>query len=253
MDIVRNISNFVFGMECLGCGSASERLDPWLCPACRAELERESKEPSFPGADAMCLFPMRPLTRRLVHALKYRSLPGMAAYLVGRSSAVGRGEVAERMGMFAKPFYFVPVPLHPSRFRERGYNQAERIAMALAARLGGRVCRWLSRSSFRVSQTKLSRGEREWNVAGAFVPRLPSRMPGSGTVFVVDDVYTTGATTMSCLAAFGKDFPLDVKVCTLLYDEPASAVMDFAADCRMEWDGGWVAYGKKNAPDGGAL
>ena len=159
MDIVRNISNFVFGMECLGCGSASERLDPWLCPACRAELEREAKEPSFPGADAMCLFPMRPLTRRLVHALKYRSLPGMAAYLVGRSSAVGRGEVAARMGMFAKPFYFVPVPLHPSRFRERGYNQAERIAMALAARLGGRVCRWLSRSSFKgVADEALARG-----------------------------------------------------------------------------------------------
>jgi predicted amidophosphoribosyltransferase len=157
------------------------------------------------------------------------------------------------MKELARPFYFVPVPLHPSRFRERGYNQAERIAMALAFRLGGRVCRWLSRSSFRVSQTKLSRGEREWNVAGAFMSRLPPRLPATGTVFVVDDVYTTGATTASCVAAFGRSFPLDVKVCTLLYDEPASAVMDFAADCRMEWDGNWVGLGKKNAPDGGAL
>ena len=248
MNIARNISNFVFGMECLGCGCASERLDPWLCPACREELGREAKEPSFPGPDVACLFPMRPLTRRLIHALKYRNLPGMARYLVGQSSAVGRGEVADSMKELARPFYFVPVPLHPSRFRERGYNQAERIAAALASRFGGRVCRWLARSNFRVSQTKLSREEREWNVAGAFIPRLPSRLPRTGTVFVVDDVYTTGATTMSCIAAFGKDFPLVLKVCTLLYDEPASAVMDYAADCEMEWDARWIGFGKEKSP-----
>ena len=160
----------------------------------------------------------------------------MASYLVRRSSAVRDGGVAQSLAMLAKPFFFVPVPLHSSRFRERGYNQAQRIAAALAACTGGRVCRWLARKNFRVSQTKLSREEREWNVAGAFETRLPRVLPGRGTVFVVDDVYTTGATTSSCISAFGRDFPLDTKVCTLLYDEPATATMDFVADCRMGWD-----------------
>jgi hypoxanthine-guanine phosphoribosyltransferase len=55
-------------------------------------------------------------------------------------------------------------------------------------------------------------------------------------VVVVDDVFTTGATTSACLAAFGRNFPIPLKVCTLLYDEPASAVADYAADNRVEWE-----------------
>lgn len=40
MDIVKSIENFVFGMDCLGCGRSSEILDPWLCPDCVRELKR---------------------------------------------------------------------------------------------------------------------------------------------------------------------------------------------------------------------
>lgn len=236
MNFWKNVEKFVFGVECLGCGCVSERLDPWLCPACEEELRRESLAPAFPGDDVFCLFPMRSLTRRLVHALKYRSIPGLASYLVRHSSAGKNGMVGQDLDALPKPLFFVPVPLHRARYRERGYNQAELLAGALATLSGGTVCRWLKRRSFVVSQTKLSREERAWNVAGAFVQSLPKKLPERGTVVVVDDVYTTGATTMSCLAAFGKDFALPLKVCTLLYDEPASVVSDYVADCRADWD-----------------
>lgn len=236
MDVVKRFSDFMFGMECLGCGSSSDALDPWLCSACRKSLQDEAKEVSFPNEDTICLFPMQSLTRSLIHALKYRNIPGVASYLVKRSSLVAGGIAAQTIGLYAKPFFFVPVPLHRARYRERGYNQAEKIASALATVTGGRVCRWLVRNTFHVSQTKLSREQREWNVAGAFSSRLPKVLPYSGTVFVVDDVFTTGATTSACTGAFGRDFPLDVKVCTLLYEKPATAAMDFVADTRMEWD-----------------
>ena len=95
MGVLRTVSNFVFGMECLGCGNSSEKLDPWLCPSCAAELARESCSPKFPNEDVFCLFPMRPLTRRLVHALKYRNIPGLASYLVRHSSAVRQGMVGD--------------------------------------------------------------------------------------------------------------------------------------------------------------
>lgn len=235
MDLIRNVENFVFGSECLGCGRASEHLDPWLCPDCVKELERESKVSLSPGPDAYSLFPMRPLTRRLVHALKYKGISGMATYLVRHSSMVG-GAVGEEFSLLPKPIYFVPVPLHRARFRERGYNQAEKIAAALAVVTGGRVCRWLRRKAFVVSQTKLSKEERERNVASAFEATLPAKIPGRGLVVVVDDVFTTGATTGACLDAFGRDFPLPLKVCTLIYDEPASVAADYAADCKMAWD-----------------
>lgn len=232
---IENVERFVFGAECLGCGKASERLDPWLCPDCVRELDREAEECRCPTADAYSLFPMRPLTRRLIHALKYKEIPGMASYLVKHSRVVS-GMLGAELSLLPKPLYFVPVPLHRARFRERGYNQAEKIASALAVATGGCVCRWLKRKTFVVSQTKLSKGERERNVVDAFVSVLPRELPSRGTVIVTDDVYTTGATTGACLDAFGRDFPLMLKVCTLVYDEPASAVADYVADCQMEWE-----------------
>ena len=228
-------SSIVFGMECLGCGAVSGSLDPWLCPDCRKALENVSKETRRPRDDVVSLFPMEKLTRRLVHLLKYRSIPGMAAYLVGHSCMM-QGCPEDLFPDFVPPLYFVPVPLHRARFRERGYNQAEMVARALAERTGGCVCYWLRRKAFRVSQTKLTRGERESNVSGAFEARLPKVLPVRGTVVIVDDVYTTGATTGACMDAFGKDFPLDMKVCTLLYDMPVSATMDYVADRRAFWN-----------------
>lgn len=236
MGVLENFSRFVFGAECLGCGRPSESLDPWLCPTCRGELDAIAKSYRFPGSDVFCLYPMRTLTRSLIHALKYRSIPGMATYLVKHSCVSFNGAIGQEFALFPKPLYFVPVPLHPARLRERGYNQAEKIADALSLVCGGQVCRLLRRKNFVVSQTKLSREEREWNVAGAFERNPLCRVPSCGTVIVVDDVYTTGATTMSCLGALGVDFHMPVKVCTLLYDEPATAAADFAADLQAGWD-----------------
>ena len=221
-------SNVAFGMECLGCGEASEKLDPWLCPDCQKSLKNLSKESCRPAEDVVCLYPMDGLTRRLIHLLKYRGIPGMATYLVNHATGLS-GDLFQD---FTGPLYFAPVPLYRARFRERGYNQAEKIAVALSVLTGGRLCRWLRRTGFRVSQTKLSRQEREQNVAGAFKAYLPKNLPSKGTVIIVDDVYTTGATTGACIDALGKDFPLDIKVCALLYDKPFSATMDYVADCR---------------------
>lgn len=236
-DLARNVEQFVFGAECLGCGAYGCSLDPWLCPGCREELEGLSKSFQHPGEDVTCLFPMRPLTRRLIHALKYRTISGMASYLVRRSGAVRNGGIGQELAALPKPLFFVPVPLHRARYRERGYNQAEKIAAALATVSGGRVCRWLRRRKFVVSQTKLSREAREWNVTGAFEGNLPRRLPETGTVIIVDDVFTTGATTTSCLGALGPDFPLPTKVFTLLFEEPATATADFVADSKIPWDG----------------
>lgn len=230
-----NVIQFLFGSECLCCGLRNHRASDLICEGCKNALVQSASTLRRPAEDVLCLFTMGELTRKLIHALKYRGVKKVAPFLVNNSCLAKVGRDME--GEFPKPWFFVPVPLHRARMRERGYNQAEEIAKAMAKITGGEVRYWLRRKTFRVSQTKLSKGERELNVVGAFVANIPLKIPRQGTVFVVDDVFTTGATTGACRSALGKNLPLEVKVCTLLYDEPANARMDMVADRSIPWDG----------------
>jgi ComF family protein len=92
----------------------------------------------------------------------------------------------------------VPVPLHPARLRERGFNQARALAEECAFGSGVPVLNGaLLRRRDGVSQSLLKRKERTRNVKGSFVVRQPRCIEGR-CVLVVDDVYTTGATAEEC-------------------------------------------------------
>lgn len=97
----------------------------------------------------------------------------------------------------------VPVPLHPRKLRERGYNQSELLARALARAAGGgaRVENHLRRIEDTPSQTGFGRKARQLNLKNAFAlaPRA-SLNPGLRHV-LVDDVFTTGSTINSCARA----------------------------------------------------
>jgi ComF family protein len=127
--------------------------------------------------------------REVVHRLKYegwwRVCEAMAAAMVRLEPLTGRVSL-------------IPVPLAPKRERVRGYNQSERLAAALATRLGLdlRVDR-LRRSRETPTQTALTPDERRANVSGAFVP---GRVQGLHAV-LVDDVFTTGATLVAAAEA----------------------------------------------------
>ncbi len=103
--------------------------------------------------------------------------------------------VAERTAL-------VPVPLAPVRKRERGFNQAELIARVLADRW--KIPLWpgcLERVRATETQTRLTPGERQTNVRGAF--RAAARAPDlrGAHLVIVDDVITTAATLNACAAA----------------------------------------------------
>ena len=95
----------------------------------------------------------------------------------------------------------VPVPLAPSRLRERGYNQSALLARALAPRWGVPVLEALTRTRATATQTRLTPGDRLRNVAGAFVATVPKGALAGEHVVLVDDVVTTAATLNSCATA----------------------------------------------------
>ena len=96
----------------------------------------------------------------------------------------------------------VPVPLHPSKLRQRGFNQSDLIARA-AIKLKPKTERWtlragvLKRRRATESQTGLTRHQRRENIRGAFVVAQPEEVSGR-EVLLVDDVFTTGTTISEC-------------------------------------------------------
>ncbi|HEY3819172.1 MAG TPA: ComF family protein [Polyangiaceae bacterium] len=95
----------------------------------------------------------------------------------------------------------VPVPLHPSRLAERGFNQSSLLARRLVRHLRGHFAPLaLARGRDTPKQATLDRESRLANVAGAFRAREPARIHGRA-VLLVDDVSTTGATLEACARA----------------------------------------------------
>jgi len=92
----------------------------------------------------------------------------------------------------------VPVPLHPTKRREREFNQAERLARRLSRTLKIPCnASLLRRTQPTRTQTLLSRAERAANVRNAFAPASRAKLNGERIV-LIDDVFTTGATTNAC-------------------------------------------------------
>jgi ComF family protein len=96
------------------------------------------------------------------------------------------------------PDAILPVPLHRSRLRRRGYNQALELAKPLAKHLGIPLLRdGLHRGRVTRPQTELTAVQRRRNVRGAFAANVDGKMPGH--VAVLDDVFTTGTTLAECV------------------------------------------------------
>jgi competence protein ComFC len=113
------------------------------------------------------------------------------------------------------PDILVPVPLHPNRLRQRGYNQSQKLAEAAGKALNLRVVTGLRRNRDTPQQTALGVDERRLNVAGAF----NSTMPLAGVrIVLVDDVTTTRATLLECAAACRESGVASVQAVTLATD-----------------------------------
>jgi ComF family protein len=111
--------------------------------------------------------------------------------------------------------FIVPVPLHPLKRREREFNQAELLAKRLGDATGIPVnTKLVQRTTATMTQTRLSREQRAANMKDAFIVSEKGRLKGQKTV-ILDDVFTTGATTNACAKALRAAGAGDVCVWTV--------------------------------------
>ena len=150
------------------------------------------------------------LLERIFVAFHYNDL---ARTLVHQMKFYGREDIAGKLGRLAAEQMLlggvewpveaiVPVPLHPVRIRERGYDQNLSIARGVSEITGLPVCTDLVRRVRHTSpQSRLSDGERLVNLRDAFEPVSSSSSSIPETILFVDDVIHTGATIIGCIEA----------------------------------------------------
>lgn len=188
--------DLVFPPACVGCG----RVGTQMCPECRAALTREPiiQQDVLPPLQAVgALGAFDGVVQAAVHALKYDHITALADLLGGL--------LVDLLRRAAWPqSIIVPVPLHPSRLQQRGFNQAALLGRAIARDLGW-TCdeNLLRRLRQTASQVGLGYHDRQANVRDAFAVDYPDRVQGA-EILLVDDVYTTGATLHECAACLAE-------------------------------------------------
>jgi ComF family protein len=142
---------------------------------------------------AVAAYRGRAIVRQIIHDFKYRRQIHLR-HLVARWLCAALDDERLRGRQFD---IIVPVPLHPARLRERGFNQASLLAELLGARISIPSKPLLQRIRYTTTQTALDRAERMENLHNAFRLRKNADVRGLH-VLLIDDVLTTGSTLSEC-------------------------------------------------------
>lgn len=202
-----NLFGLFYPNLCLACGRNLPSRQEGVCLSCLYKLPRTNfhlqaenafterfwgRIPLQAGA-AFLHFTKGGRTQRLIHHLKYEGKREAGIFL-GRLY----GQALREAPVFRETTLILPVPLHPRKQHQRGYNQSALFARGLSETMGIPCIKdGLKRIGHTATQTKKSRLERFDNVENAFVIPNPGRIENQH-VLLVDDVITTGATLEAC-------------------------------------------------------
>ncbi len=172
-----------------------------ICPHC-AELN-----PVFD--EGKTLFLAKGPARSLLHCLKYQN-----GFYILRDLARMVTEQAHYHD-YLQGAQLLPVPLHPDKQRERGFNQSAKIAQMLAKTAQISVAELLIRTEYTQTQTRLDRKSRHQNVKNAFALAPDAVVIPEQQYILIDDVFTTGSTLNACASVLRQAGAQHLKVATI--------------------------------------
>ena len=196
--MIKDFISLIFPQNCINCSQSLISEENFLCTTCKLDLpytqdnlhsenhlfQKFAFEKKIQSAQAFLYFNKGGITQKLLHQLKYK----------------GKKELGDKLGEWFAPELshlsfdiIIPVPLHKSKQKRRGYNQSESIAIGISRELEIPVensC--IERRVFTQTQTRKSKVQRWSNMENVYES---SKVDLSDlSVLVVDDVITTGAT-----------------------------------------------------------
>ncbi len=190
------------GYVCCSCQAKARFIEPPFCQRCgrpyqgniTSEFEcNNCQEMEWHFQSARSAVVARDPVLEVIHRYKYQRALWFEPFLADLLIQAAAPGLAGQNGAV-----IVPVPLHPTKQREREFNQAERLARRLGAATGLPVNkRLVQRILPTQTQTQLTREDRLANVRNAFAMRKGRRLGGE-RIILLDDVFTTGATTSAC-------------------------------------------------------
>jgi ComF family protein len=221
-----DLISLLFPRLCHACGNHLLRNETVICTECYVMIPRSNYHLTnenpvaqlFWGrcliekAAAFSFYNKGSRIRTLIHNLKYKGIKDIGIEL-GRIYGLSLKD----SGFTQDIDIIIPVPLHPSKKRKRGFNQSEYISRGVADATGLPV---EANSLFRITasdtQTKRSRYDRWTNVEGIFKVADPEILKGKH-ILLVDDVITTGSTLESCACELLKIEGVKVSIITLAF------------------------------------
>jgi competence protein ComFC len=206
--LVNDLIEVAYPPRCAGCGLRGR----WVCHECLSETplfaDPRCRICSMPNAGASCdcralpdridrlwvAGPYEGWLKAAVYSFKFNGETARAPHLVGLLS--------DACAEIGRDIALAPVPLHPKRKRQRGYDQTALLANRVAMETGQPVFTGLEKVRNTPHQVGLSAAERSLNLLDAFAVRPGLAVPER--VVLIDDVATTGATLTECAIALHK-------------------------------------------------
>jgi len=222
----RDLLHLFFPHQCAGCGSDILAEHEAVCPLCLLALP-ETKftgltgnpvEKTFYGRLSIragmssYYFTKDSVLQQLIHALKYNHTEK-----AGLTLGICMGRHLLESTRFAHIDTIIPVPLHPTKEKQRGYNQSTVLGKGIALATGWYLCEYaLIKKEQSDTQTHKGRGDRWENVKRGFQVLKPEAIMDRH-LLLLDDVLTTGATLEACGSVIQTAKPASLSIATLAW------------------------------------